>query len=165
MFERYKIPYLSTDHLMMAFMNGVQEMEIHDKLWPNEIAEKMWRFLKPFIESIIVSKEDYIIEGEAMLPTLIMELIEQYPNQIKACFVGYSTIEIDDKIEYIKNHSSDIDWLTPLGDEEIKKHVSNMIEYSKFIKNQAEECGINYIDTSVDFSNFIEKCISTIYKQ
>ena len=42
---RTGIPYMSVDAIMMGFTNGIPEYGIHDRLWPNEIAEKNVAFL------------------------------------------------------------------------------------------------------------------------
>ena len=80
MMQQCEIPYLSLDWLVMGFTNGVPEYGIHDKLWPNEIAERFWNFLKGMLDNMIWAEVDYIIEGEAVLPELIVELLEKYPE-------------------------------------------------------------------------------------
>lgn len=162
MFKRYNIPYISLDYLMMGFMHGVPEMKIHDKLWPHEIAEKMWPFLKAYIETILYNGEDYIIEGEAMLPKYIAELIKEHPNKIRASFVGYTDTEIISKIRDVKLYAKDNDWLVPLGDIEIENHIRNMVGYSEKIKGQSEKYNINYVDTSTSFMKKIEDCIKSL---
>ena len=66
--QKRGIPYLSLDWLVMGFTNGIPEYGIHDKLWPDEIAERLWDYLKAMLESIIWSESDIVIEGEALLP-------------------------------------------------------------------------------------------------
>ena len=81
--QQLNIPYLSLDWLIMGFTNGIPEFGIHDKLWPNEIAEKFWDFLKAMLENMVWSEVDYIIEGEAILPELIHEFLKKYPDNFK----------------------------------------------------------------------------------
>ena len=50
--QQYQIPYLSLDWLVMGFTKGIPEYGINDKLWPNEIAEKFWAFLKAMLENM-----------------------------------------------------------------------------------------------------------------
>ena len=69
--QQINIPYLSLDWLVMGFTNGIPEYGIHDKLWPDEIAEKMWDYLEAMLESMIWSGADVIIEGEDILPAMI----------------------------------------------------------------------------------------------
>ncbi len=110
--KQYKIPYLSLDWLIMGFTNGLSEYGIHDKLWPNEIAEKFWPFLKAMCENMIWAKTDYIIEGEAVLPNLIHQLIKKYPDKIKVCFLDYTTVSLKEKVKNVyENCNGQIDWL------------------------------------------------------
>jgi len=152
-----QIPYLSLDWLMMGFNDGIPEYGIHHLLWPNEIAEKMRPFLLGMIDSMLVDGMDYVIEGEAMLPQLIANLIEKYPDKVKVVFVGYNEINVKDKVALVKKHSDgESDWLTNESDEYIRDHIENMIGYSKMIKNECEKHGLSYFDTSDEFLGAIE---------
>ena len=152
-----QIPYLSLDWLMMGFNDGIPEYGIHHLLWPNEIAKKMWPFLQGMIDSMLVDGMDYLIEGEAMLPQLIAELIERHPEKVKAVFLGYTEINIDDKVALLRKHSDgENDWLTNKSDEYIRDHIGNMIAYSKTIKKGCEQHGLSYFDTSEEFLGTIK---------
>jgi hypothetical protein len=152
-----QIPYLSLDWLMMGFNDGIPEYGIHHLLWPNEIAEKMAPFLLGMIDCMLVDGMDYVIEGEAMLPQLVVDLVEKHPDKIRVVFVGYTDISVPDKVALVKKHSEgDNDWLTGQSDGYISDHVENMITYSKMIKNGCEEHGFPYFDTSDDFPGTIQ---------
>ena len=151
-----KIPYLSLDWLMMGFNDGIPEYGIHHLLWPNEIAEKMEPFLRGMIDNMLVDGMDYVIEGEAMRPQWVAELMEKHPDKIRAVFVGYAEITVEEKVALVKRHNAgDNDWLTRKSDEYIKDHIGNMIAYSKMIKAECEEHGLSYVDTSGDFPGAI----------
>ena len=152
-----RIPYLSLDWLMMGFNDGIPEYGIHHLLWPNEIAEKMGPFLQGMIDSMLVDGMDYVIEGEAMLPQLVADLVKKHPDKIKAAFVGYTEINVTDKVALVKKHGGGKnDWLTNESDEYIRDHIENMIAYSKMLKTGCEEHGLHYIDTTEDFLGAIE---------
>ena len=152
-----QIPYLSLDWLMMGFNDGIPEYGIHHLLWPNEIAEKMGPFLQGMIDSMLVDGMDYVIEGEAMLPQLVADLVKKHPDKIKAAFVGYTEINLMDKVALVKKHGGGKnDWLTNESDEYIRDHIENMIAYSKMIENGCEEHGLSYFDTSEDFLGAIQ---------
>jgi hypothetical protein len=100
---------------------------------------------------------DYVIEGEAMLPPLIADLIEKHPGKVKVVFLGYTEIDVEDKVALVKEHSDgEHDWLTKESDEYIRDHIGNMIGYSKMIKKGCEKHGLSYFDTSDDFPEAIE---------
>ena len=152
-----QIPYLSLDWLMMGFNDGIPEYGIHHLLWPNEIAEKMTPFLSGMIDSMLVDGMDYVIEGEAMLPQQVAALVKKHPDKIRAVFVGYTEINVNDKVALVKKHDGgENDWLTKKSDEYIKDHIENMIAYSKTIKTGCEQHGLAYIDTSDDFLGAIK---------
>jgi hypothetical protein len=152
-----QVPYLSLDWLMMGFNDGIPEYGIHHLLWPNEIAEKIEPFLLGMIDNMLVDGMDYVIEGEAMLPRFVAELVEQNPDKIKAVFVGYTGINVKDKVALVKKYGDgEHDWLINKSDEYIKDHIGNMIAYSRMIKNGCEEHGLPYFDTSEDFLGAIE---------
>ena len=144
----------------MGFTNGLAEYGIHDLLFPDEIARRAWSFLKAMMESMLYSDVDYILEGEAILPELIIELLEKYPNQIKICFVGFTDVNIQEKVKDIKNYStSQKDWLIDKSDEYITDHVQNMIAHSIMIKKSCAENKLTYFDTSKNFIRTIDEVI------
>ena len=152
-----RVPYLSLDWLMMGFNDGIPEYGIHHLLWPNEIAEKMGPFLRGMIDSMLVDGMDYVIEGEAMLPGWVAGLANDYPDKIRAVFVGYTEISVSDKVALVRKHvTGENDWLTSEPEEYIRDHIRNMIAYSRMIKNGCEQHGLPYFDTSADFSAAIE---------
>ena len=152
-----QIPYLSLDWLMMGFNDGIPEYGICHLLWPDEIARKMTPFLQGMIDCMLVDGMDYVIEGEAMLPRLIADLIEQRPDKVKAAFMGYTEIDVEDKVALVKKYSDgENDWLTDESDEYIRDHIGNMIGYSRTIKKECEKHGLPYFDTSEDFQGATE---------
>ena len=152
-----QIPYLSVDWLMMGFNDGLPEYGIHHLLWPDEIAEKIEPFLLGMIDSMLVDGINYVIEGEAMLPQMVADLVENNPDKVKAVFVGYTEIEVEDKVALVKKYGNgENDWLTKESDEYVRDHVGNMIAYSKMIRKGCEEHGLPYIDTSHDFTGAID---------
>ena len=73
------------------------------------------------IDSMFVDGMDYVIEGEAMLPQLVADLIEKHPDTTKVVFVGYTAISANDKVALVKNHGDrENDWLTNESDEYIR---------------------------------------------
>lgn len=158
--DRKKLPYVSLDWLVMGFTNGIPEYGIHDLLFPDEIAKRLWSFLKAMCESMLYLEGDYVIEGEAILPELVSELLNTYPDKIKICFVGYTDIDVDAKAGSIKEFSKGAsDWLSSKPDESIHDHINNMVRHSRMIKAGCETYGMSYFDTSEDFIGTIDRAV------
>lgn len=157
------IPYLSLDWLMMGFNDGMPGHGIHHLLWPDEIAKRMQPFLRGMIDCMLEDGMDYVIEGEAILPRFAADLVGQHPGRIRAVFMGYKSIGVNDKVALVKKYGdSDSDWLTREPDEYIEDHIRNMIAYSEMIKNECEKFGLPYFDTSDDFTGTIQATIRFI---
>ena len=113
--------------------------------------------MRGMIDSMLVDGMNYVIEGEAMLPRSAAELIKKYPGNVRAVFVGYTEINVEDKVALVKKHrDGEHDWLTNESDDYIRDHIGNMITYSKRIKSGCEKHGLPYFDTSDDFLAAIE---------
>jgi len=127
-------------------------------LFPDEIAESSWSFFKAMLESMLYIEENCVVEVEATLPELIVELKEQYPDQVRVYFVRYTDISIEEKVWNIKKcGGGKTDWLIDKSDEYIRDHVNNMIAHSKKIQYSCQENNIKYFDTSKSFLKTIEK--------
>ncbi len=151
------ISYLSLDWIMMGFTNGIPEYGIHDKLFPDDIAQKLWGFLNAMFESMISVDTDCVIEGEAILPELIIELLHKYPDKLKICFLGYTNVNVDQKSKEIKDFSmKENDWLNDKSDSYILDHIKNMISHSLMIKKSCLENRLKYFDTSQNFLQTLE---------
>ncbi|MFT6867956.1 MAG: hypothetical protein ACJA08_002803 [Cyclobacteriaceae bacterium] len=137
---------------MMGFTNGIPEYGMHDKLFPGDIARKLWGFLKAMFESMISVDTDCVIEGEAILPELIIELLKKYPDKLNICFLGYTNVNVENKSKEIRDFSmKESDWLKDKPDAYIIDHVKNIIAHSLVIKKSCEENRIRYFDTSETF--------------
>lgn len=155
--EQTKIPCFPLDCLVMGFTNGMPEIGIHDKLFPDEIALKMWNFTEAMCENLIWVGSDMILEGEAILPEQAYKLLQKHPEKIKVCFVGYTEIDVIEKVKNIQQYrSSTNDWLCNEPEETIFEHVNNMLSFSKKISEDCKKYGIHYIDTSVNFSETLK---------
>lgn len=143
---------LSLDWLVMGFTNGMPQVGIHDKLFPDDIAVRLWRFLTAMCENMLWADLDQVIEGEAMLPSRIRELTEAHPGGIRACFLGYTDVDIHAKLREIRNYSDPrTDWLAKESDAYVRDHIRNMTAFSRQLAAECEASGLPYFDTSTDF--------------
>ena len=157
------IPYMSVDAIMMGFTNGIPEYGIHDRLWPNEIAVKMWPFYKAMCENMIWSEVDYLLEGEAFLPHLLCELLDNNKNRLQVAFMGYGKANLEEKVKDVKAYSHGVgDWLINEPDEYIESHIKNMIDYSSLIQRDCAKHRLAYFDMSHDFESSMHRVLDSL---
>jgi len=152
------IPYLSLDWIVMGFTNGMPECGIHDKLFPNEIAEKLQTFFESMCANMLWTGEDYVIEGEAVLPESARSLLNSNPEEVAVCFLGYPRVEVEEKVRQVKTfNDGDRDWLTNESDDVIERHIENMVQYSRKIEKECAEYNVRYFDTSNDLMGTVDQ--------
>ncbi|CAM4480546.1 cytidylate kinase family protein [Paenibacillus tarimensis] len=88
--ERYKIPYLSIDHLKMGLYRADNNCEFTPLDSDYFIGEKLWPILKGIIQTNIENNQHLIIEGCFILPHHIQDFEPAYANKIIPVFLGFS---------------------------------------------------------------------------
>lgn len=155
------IPYLSLDWIMMGFTIGIPEYGVHDKLFPDEIAIRLWSFYKAMFENMLAFDTDIIIEGEAILPDLIHMLIKEHPDKIRVCFLGYVEEDINKKLKEIRMYSNPkSDWLEDKSDEYVIGHIRNMMAHSTLIEETCIKNKMKYFDTTKNFKKTLEEAFN-----
>lgn len=160
MLDKYKLPYLSLDFLVMGFTNGLPQMGIDANKPEKEVAEKLWPFLKAICVNIIEIGLDYVVEGVFILPEQVNELIEEYPRNVKACFIGYTNISPDQKLSEIRIFSGALnDWTINESDSSVLKHIHKMVSFSEYLKNECDRFNMPYFENSGNFKGTLERVL------
>jgi hypothetical protein len=103
--ETCQVPYFNLDILKMVLVNAVPDFGIDPEASPIEVAKRLWPLASAMIVNMIETGSDYTVEGE-ILPRQAYELIQAYPGEIKACFLGYRTIQPERKLVEIRQYAS-----------------------------------------------------------
>jgi hypothetical protein len=153
------IPYFCLDYLISAIdrnLHNISSCQAAFKIWPN---------LEAMLRNIVEVKSNYIIEGDKLLPGQVSKLIQDYPNQIISCFLGYSTIDPLQKVKAIKQYSSHInDWTRESSEIDLRDLVTEMLDYSQYLQTECLKYNLSYFDTSEDFSKTIDKAYQYLIK-
>lgn len=105
--EKYKVPYLSIDHLKMGIYRGYSNCGFTPTDSTEVIGDKLWPIVKGIIMTNIENSQSLIIEGCYILPHYIKELEKLYADNIISVFLGFSTSYIQENFEsqILKNRS------------------------------------------------------------
>ncbi len=97
--ERYRIPYVSLDHLKMAFIRtGKTELSVEDDY---KMRYFLWPFVAEWIKTAIENDQNLILEG-CYIPDSWRESFEEsYLSQIRCVFLVMSE-------NYLRTHFSDV---------------------------------------------------------
>ena len=145
------IPYFPLDALFGGLANGVPQLDIMYDQSFTERAEKIWPVAKPLLGFFFHEERDFLIEGDSILPVQVQELASE-GNKVRACFLGYSEVSKEEKIALVRMyHQGTIDWTKDISDEEMLDLVDQMIEFSKYLKEECAKYDIEYFDISHNF--------------
>jgi hypothetical protein len=145
------LPYLSLDVLKMGLARGVPEYEFNPDAGGLLVGEKLWSLVREMSNSLLSDGVDYVIEGE-LLPKHVAALQQKYPAQVRACFLGYTTITPAQKLLEIRTHAGHPnDWPRDYSDEDLLKIITKMLEFSTYLKEECTTYQLRYFDTSHHF--------------
>lgn len=156
--EEKNIPYFCIDYLVTA-LERYPSLDIKHGQPFIAKSEKLWTSVFPLMAHLEESEPNYLVEGDGILPKQISELQTKI-DDLKVCFVGYTNIVPTKKLNDIrKSKAVDDDWPSDYKDEDLLPMISDMIEFSKYLKKECEKYNIQYFDCSQNF----EECQKQIF--
>lgn len=124
--EKYKMPYLSIDHIKMGLIRGNKYCDFSATDSDDEITKKLWPIVKGIIMTNIENGQHIIIEGCYLPPEHIKDFEPEYLKQIIALYIGFSE-------NYLEKH-----------------FISGIVEH----RNEIELKGYNGHDDYINVKNF-----------
>lgn len=156
--EKYKIPYLSIDHIKMGLIRGSKYCDFSTTDSDDEIAGKLWPVVKGIITANIENGQHIIIEGCYLPPEHIRDFEPEYFEQIIALYIGFSKKYIEKYfVSGIMGHRSEI---------ELKEYDEGYMNPDNFIllhSQLKERCG-EYNEKFFEINDDYEKEMNTVYK-
>ncbi len=177
------VPYISTDYLRIVVMSSftgeekdanfpfermfdLSGMKIFQDYSGKELIEAdikesefLWRGIKSFIEHLLLVKNDYILEGVHLLPSLVAEY------KVNDSFRIVQLVKTDKEkiLQGLINNKGNGDWIADnVEDKDLDAVAGSLVEYGKYFVEQSDKYGLRYVNTEDDFENKIEeayKCL------
>jgi hypothetical protein len=152
--------YLSLDVLKMGLARGVPEYDIDPDAGGIRVAERLWPLVREMSINLLEECVDYAIEGE-LVPKHVDALRHTYPAQIKACFLGYTTITPAQKLHEIRTHAGyPNDWPKSHADQALLSIVAREITFSQYLMDECAMYNFRYFDTSDDFLQTLDEVVA-----
>ncbi len=151
--EKYKIPYLSIDHLKM----GLYRANVDCGFTPTDSNEKIEQHLWPIIKGIILTNiengQNIIIEGCYLFPNRLKEFDEQTLKHIIPVFMGFSENYIKKNFEskIIANMSV----IEMKGENDLP--IEAFISGNENLKGLCEESNVPFFEIDGDYETEIKK--------
>ncbi|ERK30875.1 2-phosphoglycerate kinase [Clostridium intestinale] len=156
--EKYKIPYLSIDHIKMGLIRGSKYCDFSATDGDNELTYKLWPIIKGIIMTNIENGQHIIIEGCYLPPEYISDFEPHYLKQIIALYIGFSKDYLEKYFNLgIIDHRSEIE---KKEYDDYYMNKDNFIKLHSKVKKLCNENNANFFEIN---ENYIEE-ISNVYK-
>ena len=107
MLEKYKIPYLSEDHLKMGLIrSGNTNLTPEDD---DKLTDYLWPIVREMIKTAIENRQNLIVEGCYIPFDWRNDFDSNYLNDIKFLCLAMTDEYIETHFHEIKNHASEIE--------------------------------------------------------
>ena len=107
MLEKYRYPYLSIDHLKMGLIrSGNTDLTPKDD---EALIAYLWPIVREIIKTAIENHQNLIVEGCYIPSTWRQDFCEQYLQSIQFICLAMTDAYIDNHIDNIRKHGSDIE--------------------------------------------------------
>jgi hypothetical protein len=161
--EEGGIPCFCLDYFVSALDQGAPELGIAAESPNNIRARKLWPRLVPMLRNIVEVEPQYTVEGDALWPAGVKTLFQEYPGQVRACFIGYASSTPARKLAEIRGFGGGVnDWLLDHSDEYILDLAREMISYSRLVQEECATLDIPYFDVSEDFPQVLERAYQSL---
>jgi len=156
------LPYLNLDVLKMGLARGVPEYAIDPDAGGMQVAERLWPLVREMCISLLEERVDYVMEGE-ILPKHVDALRHTYPSQVRACFLGYSTIAPAQKLHEIRIHAGHPnDWPRSYTDADLLAIITREIAFSQYLEAECARYHFRYFDTSRQFMQTLDEVVAYV---
>lgn len=160
-----QIPYFPLDALFGAMVHGAPEfkMKYEDSLMDRP--QKMWPLLRHLINVFFAEERGYLLEGDTILPNQVNELVVEQ-KEVRCCFLGYTELNKEEKLALVRKfHQGERDWTKGISDEEMLPMIDEMIQFSKYLKEECSKYGIKYFDVSHDFEGVRNEAFEYLFAE
>ncbi|WP_042148356.1 2-phosphoglycerate kinase [Paucisalibacillus sp. EB02] len=160
--EKYKIPYLSIDHLKMGLYRGDKNCGFTPLDSTEVIGDKLWPIVKGIIMTNIENNQHIIMEGCYILPYYMRDFNSKYSKKIIPVFLGFSTNYIQEnftsKIVNYRNAIESRNWPE-------ERTIAELIQEHEEFKSKCLEAGVTYFEIENDYDKDIVKVYNYIEAQ
>ena len=157
------IPYFSIDVLMMGLAHGWPACGL-DPDTPSLVrGEQLWPLLRAMAINLLEEERvhpTYLLEGDALLPGHVAELMQSYPGRVRACFLGYAHADPARRLQQIR--AFEPDWCDYWTDERAVADLAEMVRFSGYLQAECSRLGLAYFDTGDDPAGAIGEAVEHV---
>ena len=146
------VPWFTLDALKMGLYLGAPSLEVLPQADDLCTADQMWPIIEPILDHAVFDGRDYLVEGVNLRPTAVATFIQESDQPVRACFLGYPDMNVEDKAREVARHTGPpTDWLHRTGAENVRRYLGVSRQLSRQLRDDCNSFGIPFVDTGADF--------------
>ena len=153
------ISYIPFDSIISTLYDVFPDLKISHFLDSQEVSKKIAPFIKSLTKHLMFERMNFVIDVYQLFP---IDIIADKTEGIEFYFFGYPEIDIESKIEQIRQFSTPGSWVDDLTDSELMPIIRKYKKESKIIKKQCIEYNLPFIDMSFDFTSSLKKAVKML---
>lgn len=153
--KRHDIPFFSLDYLMMGLHHGAPTLHVDPHQAEASIALRMWPVCRPMIIAMLENGEEYCVEGFTLTPEHASQVIDLFPDDIRACFLGYCMADAQRKWRDERQYPTTNSWPADRQNDEALAEIEFMKQVSIALREDCARKGFRFFDTSTEFEDVI----------
>ena len=155
--DRFNLNWIIGDAIVSSLEDAFPNIGISHHGDLDEIGDRLETYIKYLLWNYAYEGGGYVFDSTHLYPRHIERMREKLGEGLQVAFLGYAEADEQEKMAQIRRHDPAQDWWTAeRTDDELKTHICAQISKSRIIRQECEQFGFPYIETSGDF----EKAIS-----
>ena len=148
--EERKIAYFPTYVLMMV-LAAMPELALRPADPAQTRAPIMWPILRDMAVTMLENGEDYLLEGDVLMPIHVVELRASFDSAVRACLIGYENVDSLAKVRDIRQHGAGRqEWTNDCDDSHLLRIVEEFKILSRQLRIECTKFQLAYFDGSDD---------------
>lgn len=151
-----RIPFLPLDVLKMGLYRAYPDFGRHPEDDRLVRGRQIWPIVRAMAINLIEQSfecPDYLMEGDTLLPAEVSELAAQYPDHIRACFLGYPHLRPAEKLRQVRE--SEPDWGTEVAEDVQLEFVNQEIVFSRRLSDECVDYGLEFFDSGLELASAV----------
>ncbi len=145
--------HISIDTVIARLATTMPELGLEIRDPARKRAEIVWPVLRAIAENSSRASTEFLLEGDALLPSQAASVIQARPGAVKACFIGYAHANPETKLREIRRYAAGRDdWTHELGDAALLKLIGELRTFSGYLRSECGRHGVAYFDASDRFA-------------
>ncbi|HUY26733.1 MAG TPA: hypothetical protein VMV27_04885 [Candidatus Binataceae bacterium] len=146
------VTHFSIDKLITDLASARPELGLRIRDSARRRAQIIWPALRPIAIEASRADKEFLIEGDALLPSRVAEFAAGRDRAVRACFIGYAHADAEAKLRSIRHYAAGRDdWTHELDDAALLRLIGELRGFSGYLRRECRRHGVAYFDASDRF--------------